>query len=342
MSIWNNETPYFIAELSGNHKNDISRAIRIIDAALAAGVDAVKLQAYTADTLTIDSTKDDFLVTHEDSIWKNRSLYELYTEANTDWDWFAEIFEYCKNKKIDCFSSVFDETSVDFLEKLDPPCYKIASFENIHFPLIAYVAQTGRPLIISTGLATEDEIDEAVNVARRNGCKDLCLLKCTSDYPAKSEEANLATIPFLRKRFDVAVGLSDHTVGNEVSIAATAFGINAIEKHVTIDRFDGSVDSQFSTTPEELMSLISSIETVSKAVGKVKLGISPNEEKSVQFRRSIYCISEIGEADEFTEHNIKIIRPGFSLHPKYYNALIGKKPKKKYHPGDRIDAIELE
>ena len=333
--------PYIIAEMSGNHNQSFDQAIKIVKAAKYAGANALKLQTYTADALTIDVRSSDFLITNPDSLWKNETLYDLYKRAFTDPEWIADIFEFCRSLGIDCFSSVFDESAVDFLETLNPCAYKIASFENIHYPLIRKAAQTGRPLIISTGLANEEEIDEAVTTARDSGCKDLILLKCTSDYPADPSDTNLLAIPYLEDKYDCVVGLSDHTLGNQVALASIAVGASVIEKHFTISREDGGVDSAFSADADELCQLVRDTAIIAKALGTPTFSISERETKSIQFRRSIYAVKDIAQGEKFSPDNVRIIRPGFGLHPRHFADLMGNKSKRKYSNGDRISDQEI-
>ena len=333
--------PYIIAEMSGNHNQSYEQAIEIATAAKRVGASALKLQTYTADTLTIDSDSKDFIISEEDSLWAGHTLHSLYKKAYTDWDWVRDIYEYCKTIRLECFSSVFDETSIEFWEELSPCAYKIASFENVHYPLIRRAAETGRPLIISTGLASEEEIDTAVAAARSGGCKDLVLLKCTSDYPANVDDSNLASIPFLAGKYQCVVGLSDHTMGNQVALASVALGASVIEKHFTKSRLDEGVDSAFSADEIEFSKLVEDAALVKRAIGSKWSGVSDNELKSKRFRRSIYAVSDIAEGDVFSPSNIRIIRPGFGLHPRFYESIIGKPSKRAYAKGDRIDSSEV-
>ena len=333
--------PYIIAEMSGNHNQSYEQAVEIATAAKRAGASALKLQTYTADTLTIDSDSKDFLISEENSLWAGYTLHNLYNKAYTDWGWVRDIYEYCKTIGLECFSSVFDETSIKFWEELSPCAYKIASFENVHYPLIRRAAETGRPLIISTGLASEEEIDEAVATARSGGCKDLVLLKCTSDYPANVDDSNLASIPFLAEKYQCVVGLSDHTIGNQVALASIALGASVIEKHFTKSRLDEGVDSAFSADEIEFSKLVVDAALVKRAIGSEWFGASINELKSKRFRRSIYAVSDIAKGDVFNTSNIRIIRPGFSLHPRFYESIIGKPSKRTYAKGDRIDSSEV-
>lgn len=320
-----NYPPFIIAEMSGNHSQSLDRALKIVEAAAQAGVHAIKLQTYTADTLTIDVNNEEFFIKDSDSPWHGYSLYKLYQKAYTPWEWHKPIFNRCHELGLTVFSSPFDEAAVDFLEKLNVPAYKIASFENNHLPLIQKVAATGKPLIMSTGLATIEELEEAVTVARESGCRDIVLLKCTSTYPATPENINLATIPHLRNHFKVEVGLSDHTLGIGVSIAGIALGATVVEKHLTLNHEDGGVDSAFSMDPEEMKMLVEENFKVWKARGKIFYGITEEEKESAKFRRSIYTVEDIKKGEKFNSKNLRIIRPGHGLNPKYYKNLLEKK-----------------
>lgn len=317
--------PFIIAEMSGNHNQSLNRALAIVEAAAKAGVHAIKLQTYTADTLTIDLEKGEFFISDNDSLWKGQSLYKLYQQAYTPWEWHKPIFEKCRELGLIAFSTPFDETAVDFLEELDVPAYKIASFENNHLPLIRKAASTGKPLIISTGMATIAELDEAVRTARDAGCNDIILLKCTSTYPATPEDSNLLTIPHLRQLFDVKVGLSDHTMGIGVAVASVALGATVIEKHFTISRADGGVDSAFSMEPDEMKMLVEETYKAWQSLGKINYGPTEKEKASIRFRRSIYAVKDICKDEEFTSENIRVIRPGNGLSPKYYDVILNKK-----------------
>ena len=319
--------PFVIAEMSGNHNQSLERALQIVDAAAASGAHALKIQTYTPDTITIDYDQGLFFIEDKNSLWKGRKLYDLYAEAMTPWEWHAAIFERAKQKGILAFSSPFDETAVDFLEKLKVPFYKIASFENNHFPLLKKVAQTGKPIIMSTGISTAGDIYEAVKVLRDNGCKDLVLLKCTSTYPATPENSNILTIPHMKELFGCEIGLSDHTGGIGVSVAAVALGASVIEKHFTLQRSDGGVDSAFSLEPEEMRQLVIECDRAHQALGKVSYEILEAEKKSIQFKRSIYVVQDIQKGETLTEKNIRIIRPGGGLAPKYYERLLVKSAK---------------
>ncbi len=317
--------PFFIAEMSGNHNQSLERALAIVEAAAKAGVHAVKLQTYTADTMTIDYEKDSFFIDDPNSLWYGQSLYKLYQQAYTPWEWHEPIFKRCRDLGLVCFSTPFDETAVDFLESLEAPAYKIASFENNHLPLIRKAASTGKPLIISTGMATLAELDEAVRTARDAGCEDIILLKCTSIYPATPEDTNILTIPHLMELFGVEVGLSDHTLGVGVAIASVALGAVMVEKHFTASRAEGGVDSAFSMEPLEMKLLVEETYKAWQSLGKISYRPSEKEKTSSLFRRSIYVVEDMKIGDEFTPKNLRIIRPGKGLHPRYYDVLLGKK-----------------
>lgn len=317
--------PFVIAEMSGNHNQSLDRALEIVDAAAESGAHALKLQTYTADTMTLDLNEGEFFIEDPKSLWKGRSLYGLYQEAHTPWEWHKPIFDRCHERGMICFSTPFDDTSVDFLESLDVPCYKIASFENTDLPLIRKVASTGKPMIISTGMATVAELDETVRTARESGCKDLILLKCTSTYPATPENTNILTIPHLRELFNCAVGLSDHTMGLGVSVAAVALGATVIEKHFTLSRADGGVDSTFSLEPKEMCSLVIETERAWQALGHVTYGPTEQEKKSLLFRRSLYVVQDMKAGDIFTNANLRAIRPGYGLPTKFIDTFIGRR-----------------
>ena len=317
--------PFIIAEMSGNHNQSLEKALEIVDAAHKAGAHALKLQTYTADTITIDSNDDVFMIRDPKSLWKGDSLYSLYEKAYTPWEWHKPIFDRCRELGLIVFSTPFDETAVDFLEDLNVPAYKIASFESVHLPLIRKVASTGKPIILSTGMATIAEIDEAVCTARSSGCKELVLLKCTSSYPAVPADTNLLTIPHLRQLFKTEVGLSDHTFGIGVSIAAVALGATLIEKHFTLSRLEKGVDSAFSMEPDEMRMLVEESFNSWQALGNIFYGITDNEKSSTRFKRSIFIIKDTSRGEKFTANNLKIIRPGDGLTPRYYEILLNKK-----------------
>lgn len=323
----NLEKPFIIAEMSGNHNQSLERALAIVDAAAAAGVDAVKIQTYTADTMTLDIAAGEFFIADQESLWKGESLYQLYEKAHTPWEWHKPIFERCKEHGILGFSTPFDDTSVDFLEDLDVPCYKIASFENVDIPLIRKVARTGKPMIVSTGMTTVSELAELVRAARENGCRELTLLKCTSSYPASAEGTNLRTIPHMRELFGCEVGLSDHTLGIGVAVASIALGASVIEKHFTLSRADGGVDAAFSLEPNEMAQLVRECRVAALAMGEVCYKIAEQEKKSLRFRRSLYIVEDMKAGDVITAENMRRIRPGLGLSPKYYEAVLGRRVK---------------
>lgn len=341
ISIGSHHKPFIIAEMSGNHNQSLERAFEIVDAAAACGAHAIKLQTYTADTLTIDRKEGLFQISDENSLWKGKNLYELYKQAYTPWEWHKPIFERAKKHGMIAFSSPFDETAVDFLEDLNVPVYKIASFENTHWPLLKKVASTGKPVIMSTGISQISDIDESVRVLRENGCKDLVLLKCTSTYPAEPSNTNLMTIPHMSELFNCHVGLSDHTMGIGASVAAVALGARIIEKHFTLKRSDGGVDSAFSLEPEELKALVVESERAYLSLGNVKYGVQKAEEKSRMFKRSIYTTKDIQVGELLDVSNIRIIRPGDGLAPKYFEEFLGRKINKYIPAGTPLtwDAI---
>jgi N-acetylneuraminate synthase len=330
--------PFIIAEMSGNHNQSLERALKIIDAAADAGASAIKIQTYTADTLTI---KGVFKITEKSSLWYGKDLHDLYDEAHTPWDWHKAIFEYAHKRGIICFSSPFDETAVDLLESLNNPIYKIASFEINHIPLLKYIAKTGKPVIMSTGASSLSEIAEAVNVLKREGCVNLTLLKCTSTYPASAENSNLNTIPHLKELFNCEVGLSDHTMGIGVAVAAIAKGANVIEKHFCLDRSEGGVDSAFSLEPAEFKQLVIETKNAYLALGKINYGITNDEKKVDSGKRSIYVSDKINEGEIITIKNIKVIRPGYGLHPRYYTDVLGKKATKNLEIGQPLSFNDL-
>ncbi|MFA4870246.1 MAG: pseudaminic acid synthase [Pedobacter sp.] len=325
--------PFIIAEMSGNHNQSIEKALAIIDAAAEAGAHAIKLQTYTADTLTINVSHDEFRIKDPNSLWKDRNLYELYQEAYTPWEWHKALFDRAKEKGMICFSTPFDDTSVDFLEELGVEVYKIASFENNHLPLLKKVAKTGKPVIMSTGISTLADIEIAVATLRENGCNQLVLLKCTSTYPSSPENTNLLTIPHMAQLFNCHVGLSDHTLGIGVSVAAVALGARVIEKHFTIDRAEGGVDSAFSLEPAEFKMLVEESERAYLGIGNVTYGIMEAEKKSQMFKRSIYVVEDMNEGEIFNEQNIRIIRPGLGISPKYFETMLGKKINRSVKKG---------
>jgi len=320
--------PFVIAELSGNHNQSLNRALALVDAAANAGVDAVKLQTYTADTMTIDLKEREFFIDDRKSLWYGKSLYELYKEAHTPWEWHQPIFERCKKLGLICFSTPFDNTAVDFLEDLGTPCYKIASFENTDTRLLCKVANTGKPVIISTGMAGLSDLELMVNTIREAGCNDFVLLKCTSSYPTSPKNANILTIPHMRKMFNCHVGLSDHTLGVGVAVASVALGATVIEKHLTLSRGDGGVDAAFSLEPYEMKILAEETKRAFQGLGKIIYNNVEDEERFKAFRRSLYFVKDMKKGEKITEDNMKAIRPGYGLPVKYYEFLLGNRVKK--------------
>lgn len=334
--------PFIIAEMSGNHNQSLERAIKIVEAAAASGAHALKIQTYTADTMTLNLDNPGFQINDDTSLWDGQNLYNLYQQAYTPWEWHKPIFDRAKELGMIAFSTPFDETAVDFLEELEVPLYKIASFENTDLPLIKKVAATGKPMIISTGMATLAELDELVRTAKEAGCKDLILLKCTSTYPASPENTNILTIPHMKDLFeDVQIGLSDHTLGIGVAVASVALGATVIEKHFTLDRADGGVDAAFSMEPDEMKALVDETERAWIAMGKVTYGPTEKEKASLKFRRSIYVSKDIKAGEQFTKENIKIVRPGYGLEPKYFNHILKKKARKDYIVGSPLKFEDL-
>lgn len=317
--------PFVIAEMSGNHNQSLDRALQIVEAAAKTGAQALKLQTYTADTMTLNVRGGEFEITDKNSLWSGKNLHDLYKLAYTPWEWHEPIFRRANELGMLCFSTPFDETAVDFLEGLNVPAYKIASFENTDLPLIRKVASTGKPMIISTGMASLAELDETVRAARQAGCKDLVLLKCTSTYPATPENTNVATIPHMRELFGCDIGLSDHTMGVGASVAAVALGATVIEKHFTLRRADGGVDSTFSLEPEEMAQLVIETERAWQSVGKVSYGPTEAEKKSLVFRRSLHIAEDVRAGDILTTQNLRRVRPGTGLAPKYYESLLGRR-----------------
>ena len=334
--------PLIIAELSGNHGQSLARAMAMVDAAADCGAHAVKIQTYTADTITLDVEREEFRIPSSEGLWGGRSLHSLYEEAHTPWEWHAAIFERAAQRGISCFSSPFDETAVDFLETLDTPAYKIGSFENGHLPLIARAAETGKPMIISTGMATLAEIDEAVQCARDSGCQQLALLKCTSSYPAEAYESHILTIPHMSKLFRCPVGLSDHTLGIGAPIAAVANGACCIEKHFVLDRSSGAVDSAFSLEPAEFTQLVSETQRAWASLGKIPYGPTDAESASRKYRRSVYFAQDMSAGTALNQENIKVVRPGGGLHPRHYAALLGRRITKDVRRGDAVDWSSID
>lgn len=328
--ISNDHRPFIIAEMSGNHNQSLDRALAIVDAAAKAGAHAIKLQTYTADTITV---KGAYTITDDSSLWKGKELYDLYKQAYTPWEWHKEIFAYAKKKGLISFSSPFDETAVDFLESLNVPIYKIASFENTDHILLKKVARTNKPIIMSTGVASIADLQESIEVLKSAGCKQLVLLKCTSTYPATPEDTNILTIPHMRQLFDLPIGLSDHTLGIGVSVGSVALGAVVIEKHLTLDRADGGVDSTFSLEPEELKALVVETERVWLAMGKVSYTPSEKEKKSLFFKRSLFVVKDLKKGEIFTPENVRSVRPSSGLHTRYFDVIIGKRAKENIATG---------
>jgi len=317
-------TPFVIAEMSGNHNQSLERALEIVEAAAKAGAHGLKIQTYTPDTMTIDLDEREFHIGDPDSLWAGTSLYKLYGEAYTPWEWHKPILDRARQLGMVPFSTPFDDTAVDFLESLDVPCYKIASFENTDLPLIRRVAATGKPLIMSTGMATVAELDESVRAARAAGCRDLILLKCTSTYPSTPANTNILTIPHMRKLFNCEIGLSDHTLGIGVSVASVALGATVIEKHFTLDRADGGVDAAFSMEPDEMRQLVVESERAWQSIGKVTYGPTEAEKNSLKHRRSLYVVRDMKAGDVVSRENVRAIRPGLGLAPDWLSTLLGK------------------
>ncbi|AJG20582.1 pseudaminic acid synthase [Cupriavidus basilensis] len=329
--------PFLIAEMSGNHNQSLDRALEIVDAAAASGAHALKIQTYTADTMTLDIREREFFISDPKSLWKGKSLYELYDEAHTPWDWHAAIFERARGHGMIPFSTPFDDSAVDFLEGLDVAVYKIASFENTDIPLIRKVARTGKPMIISIGMASIAELDQSVRAAREAGCKDLILLKCTSTYPASPENTNVRTIPHMRDLFGCEVGLSDHTMGLGVSVASVAMGATVIEKHFTLDRADGGVDSSFSLEPAEFQALVVETRRAWQGLGGVSYGPTDAEKKSLVFRRSLYITRDLKAGEVLDASSVRAIRPGFGLAPKHLDQVLGRAVKQDVSRGTPLE-----
>lgn len=323
--IGNHVPPFIIAEMSGNHNQSLDRALAIVDAAAKSGAQALKLQTYTADTITLDVHDNEFKVQDDTNLWNGKSLHKLYSEAYTPWEWHEPIMKRANELGMVCFSSPFDETAIDFLEDLNVPAYKIASFENIHLPLIRKAASTGKPLIISTGMASLAELHDAVIAAREAGCKNLVLLKCTSTYPALPSNSNISTIPHMRDLFNCQIGLSDHTMGIGVAVGAVTLGATIVEKHFTLNRSDGGVDSAFSIEPPELKGLVEETKRAWQAIGDVHYGPTSAERKSMVFRRSIYVSSNLKRGAILGPENVRCVRPGLGLPPKYLNLILGRR-----------------
>ncbi len=332
-TIGSESRPFVIAEMSGNHNHSLERALAIVDAAAKAGAHALKIQTYTADTMTLNLSSGNFAINDEGSLWKGQTLYDLYKQAYTPWEWHKPIFDRCRDHGMIGFSTPFDDSAVEFLEKLNVPLYKVASFENTDIPLIRKIAKTGKPMIISTGMASIAELDETVRAAREAGCKNLVLLKCTSTYPTTPESTNISTIPHMRSLFDLQVGLSDHTMGIGVSVASVTMGATIIEKHFTLARADGGVDSAFSLEPEELRQLVIETERGWQAIGKVSYGPNGKEKASLKYRRSIYIVTDLKSGETLTTENIRTIRPGMGLPPSQMDLVLGKRVNRSVERG---------
>jgi pseudaminic acid synthase len=330
------QRPFVIAEMSGNHNQSLERALEIVDAVAKTGAHALKIQTYTPDTMTIDLDEREFHIGDPESLWSGTSLYKLYGQAYTPWEWHQPIFERAKKHGLIAFSTPFDDTSVDFLERLNVPCYKIASFENTDLPLIRRVAATGKPMIISTGMASIAELDDTVRAAREAGCKDLILLKCTSTYPATPANTNILTIPHMRELFGCEVGLSDHTMGLGVSVASVALGATVVEKHFTLNRADGGVDSAFSMEPAEMQQLVQETERAWQALGSISYGATAAEKKSMVFRRSLYVVTDMRAGEVLSKDNVRAIRPGLGMPTKYFDVIIGKRLRRSVQRGTAI------
>jgi len=341
LNILNYNKVFIIAELSANHNQDFDVALKTIKAAKETGADAIKLQTYTADTITLDCDKEFFQV-KQGTIWDGITLYNLYQQAYTPWEWQPKLKKYAEDLGLYCFSSPFDKTAVDFLEEMEVPVYKIASFEISDIPLIEYTASKGKPIILSTGIASLADIEEAVNACRRVGNNQIALLKCTSSYPAPIEEANLLTIPHLKDTFNVIPGLSDHTMGHSVAVAAVALGAKIVEKHFILDRKMGGPDSVFSMEPDEFKKMVDAIREVEKALGKINYEITLKVEKSRVFARSLFIVKDVKAGDELTEENVRSIRPGYGLHPKNHKEVLGKKFIKDFEKGTPLEWGQFE
>lgn len=317
------QPPYVIAELSANHNGRLDTALKIVEAAMAAGADAVKMQTYRPDTITLDSNSEEFMI--RGGLWDGRTLHELYEEAHTPWEWHEPLFKHARKLGITIFSSPFDRTAVDMLEGLGAPAYKIASFEAVDLPLIRYVASTGKPMIISTGMADAEEIREAIDAAHAGGCRELAILRCVSGYPAPASDYNLRTIPDMIERFGVVVGLSDHTLDNATAIASVALGASIVEKHFTLDRSGGGPDDSFSLEPLEFAALCTGVRTAWEALGSVDYGRKSSEQGNVKFRRSLYFVKDMKAGDRITADAVRSVRPGYGLPPKFFDSIVGKK-----------------
>ena len=331
---------FIIAELSANHNGSLDTAIETIRAAKRAGANAIKFQTYTADTITIDSKKEDFLI--KGTIWEGRNLHDLYSEAYTPWEWHEQLFAVAKEEGLECFSSPFDPTSVELLEKLNVPAYKIASFEITDIPLIELVASKGKPIIISTGIAELEDIELAIEACERMGNENIAILKCTSSYPAPIEEANMIMVKDFAERFNMIVGLSDHTIGSTAPVVATCFGARIIEKHFILDRSIGGPDASFSMNEAEFTEMVKAVREAEKAIGKVDYNLTDKQKKGKDFSRSLYIVEDVKSGEIITDKNIRSIRPGFGLHPRYYKDVLGKKANKDIERGERLKIEDLE
>ncbi|MCB9231353.1 MAG: pseudaminic acid synthase [Bacteroidia bacterium] len=340
-TIGEGHAPFCIAEMSGNHNQSLERALEIVDAAAATGAHALKLQTYTADTITMDVRNEYFTIEDPNSLWAGKNLYDLYQEAYTPWEWHEPIFNRAREHGMEVFSTPFDDTAVDFLETLGVNAYKVASFENTDHPLIRKIASKGKPIIMSTGAASVQDISESVKVMRDAGCEDIILLKCTSTYPATPENSNLNTIPVMREVFNCHIGLSDHTMGVGSPIAATALGARVIEKHFTLRRADGGVDSAFSLEPEEFKTMVIETERAFLAMGKVQFNVQEVEKKSLKFKRSIFIEKDIQPGEPFTTENIRVIRPGYGLEPKFFDLVLGRQASKNLKRGQPLTWDDL-
>tara|TARA_R110002110_G_scaffold415719_1_gene654204 strand:- start:40603 stop:41634 length:1032 start_codon:yes stop_codon:yes gene_type:complete len=338
----NIKRPFIVAEMSGNHNRSLETALKMIEVASECGVDAVKFQTYTPDTITLDVRSDDFLVKSEANLWEGEYLYDLYKQAFTPWEWHEPMFKRCHELGLSAFSSPFDLSAVDFLEELNVPCYKIASFEIVDLPLIRYVAQKGKPIIMSTGMASFAEVEEAVQAAKGAGCTDIVLLKCTSNYPANHTQANLRTLPILKEAFNCQVGISDHTMGLGTSIMSLAFGSIFIEKHFTLSRADGGVDAAFSMEPHEMKQLVLEANRAFDSIGHVQLGPTENELGMKRFRRSLYAVKDIEAGEPLTKENIRSVRPSKGLKPKYFDSVMDSKAKQNISKGTALEWELLE
>jgi pseudaminic acid synthase len=334
--IGSDHRPFIIAEMSGNHNRSLERALAIVEAAAAAKADAVKLQTFTADTMTLDMATGAFVINDPDSLWNNENLYGLYEKAHTPWEWHEVIFDRCRELGLICLSTPFDHTAVDFLEELGAPAYKIASPENVDLPLIRKVARTGKPVLISTGMASVAEIEEAVGAARNGGCSEIVLLKCTTAYPASPEDSNVATLPHMRELFDVEVGLSDHTLGIGAAVASIALGASVIEKHLTIGQADLGVDAAFSLRQDEFTALVRESEGAWQALGRVKYGPTEGEKAVLKFRRSLYVVCDMVAGEKLGPENVRAIRPGLGLPPRYLDVVMGKRVNRSIRKGTAL------